>query len=282
MWKTVQIWRYLNIPVSTEHHFRYLSILKSPSQFARRRRTIIEAFLALSIFVTLVFVATGQSLSILSFTLLFFYLGLGFVVMTILAMFITCGAYLSGKIINRLSFIEKWSMYDLISMTPNGGEQGLWLMARIIYQNTRLLKIIHHTLAIASVVIIGLFLSQGWGLDMIRFSLGYIWFAQGVVLGYLIGLWACYLKTDVTNRAVAGIGLFIGTQLFLALTISILMVSTLGNIFIQMRWDNPSLLGWMQFFGIIILIEIWVRVMLRLLAYQTGLPFSAWCSEVGI
>ncbi|MCL4253715.1 MAG: hypothetical protein KJ043_08050 [Anaerolineae bacterium] len=231
---------------------------------------------------TIISIATNESTNIRSIALLFFYLGFGLVVMTILVMLVTCGAYLSGKIINRLSFIERWSMYDLISITPDGGEQGLWLMARIIYQNTRLLKIIHHTLAIASVIIIGLFLSQGWGLDIIRFSLVYIWFAQGVVLGYLIGLWACYLKTDVTNRVVAGIGLFIGIQLILALTISILMVSTLGNIFIQMRWDNPSLLGWIQFFGIILFIEIMVRLMLRLLARQTGLPYSVWCSEVGI
>lgn len=281
MWKTVQIWRYLNIPVSTEHHFRYLSILKSASKLSRKRGIVIRAVLALGIFVTIISIATNESANIRSIALLFFYLGFGLVVMTILVMLVTCGAYLSGKIINRLSLIERWSMYDLISITPDGGEQGLWLMARIIYQNTRLLKIIHQTLAIA-LIIIGLILSQGWGLDIIRFSLLYIWFVQGIVLGYLIGLWACYLKTDVTNRVVAGIGLFIGAQLILALTISIVIVNTLGNIFFQMNWNNPSLLGWIQFFGIILFIEIVVRLMLRLLARQAGLPYSVWRSEVGI
>jgi len=282
MWKTYQVWRQLNIPVSPNHHFRYLSVLKSPSKFARRRRTIIETVVAVVIFVTIVSIATNESTNIMSLTLLFLYLGFGLVMMTILVIIVSCGAYLCGKIINRLSFIEKWGMYDLISMTPDGGEQGLWLMARIIYQHTRLLKIINQTLAIALIVIIGLFLLNGWGLDIIRFSLVYIWFAQGVILGYLIGLWACYLKTDVTNRAVAGIGLFIGAQLLLALIISIVVVNTFGNIFFQMNWNNPSLLGWMQFFGIIILIEIGVRGMLRLLTRQTGLPYSVWCSEVGI
>lgn len=272
----------MNLPVNHNHHFRYLSVLKSPSKFARRRRTIIETVVAVVIFVTIISIATNDSANVRSLGLLFFYLGFGLVVMAILVMLVTCGAYLSEKIINRLSLIENSGMYDLISMTPDGGEQGLWLMAKIIYQHTRLLKIINQTLAIVSVIIIGLFLLNGWGLDIIRFSLVYIWFVQGVVLGYLIGLWACYLKTDVTNRMVASMGLFIGAQLFLALIISIVVVNTFGNIFFQMNWNNPSLLGWIQFFGIIILIEIWVRGILRLIAHQAGIPYSAWRSEVGI
>lgn len=281
MWKTYRIWRHLNSRLSPQHHFRYISILKSPSKFARRRRTIIEAFLALSIFVTLVFVATGQSPNILSFTLLFLYLGFGFIVMMILVMIATCGAYLSGKIINRIGFIENWGLYDLISITPDGGEHGVWVMAKIIYQNTRIVIIIDRVLALASLVIIGLFL-YSWGLDVLRFSLGYIWFVQGVVLGYLIGLWASYLKTDVTNRAVAGMGLFIGTQLLLALIISTLIVNLLQGFFFQMRWDTTSFLGWTQFIAIILFIEIGVRLILRLIAHQAGIPYSDWRSEVGI
>jgi hypothetical protein len=274
MWKTLQIWLSLN--QSLRHHpFHYLSALKTLPRRKRRRNNIQTIFLGMCGVIASWLILTGQVNIIFLVGSILLVGG----IQILLLISATSGAYLAGKIVNRMTLIEKTGMSDLIAITPDGGEKARWVMGRIIYQNMKWLKIAEWLLLIAIIIysLIG-FIN---GNNMLPVIVVYLWFIQQLVMGYVVGILCGSLKTDVTNRVFSGIALTIGIQI----GIGVIMLNFFGGrlywLFFDMRW-NVDLFPWVQLFGFLVLLELIVRVLLRLIARLSGLPYRVWRAEVGV
>lgn len=276
MWKTFQIWFLMNKSLHY-HPFNYLSALK-PSPRRKRKSKAQIIFLGILGVVAYWLILQGGFRALWDMIVL-----LGFVLFAgglqiILIITATSGIFMAGKIVNRISLIEKLGIYDLIAITPNGGEKSRWDMGRIAYQNTRWLKVAEWILFIGSLIFIFITSLQGDNIILSLLALN-LWFIQQLVMGYLVGMLCSSLKTDVTNRVFVSIGLTNGIQIGIAITTVSILGWQLYRLFFRMGWDI-NILPLVQLFGFLVLLEIMVRVLLRLIARLSGLPYHVWRAEV--
>ncbi|HRF95139.1 MAG TPA: hypothetical protein PLZ51_08090, partial [Aggregatilineales bacterium] len=61
-----------------------------------------------------------------------------------------------------------------------------------------------------------------------------------------------------------------------------LLITTLSHLYPVADWSTSLMTRFIQLIGFILLIEIQIKGMLRLLAYQAELPYAVWHSEIGL
>lgn len=274
MWQTFVIWRYITTPLPDLHPFRRLPALK----ITRKRKSVYRANMTMRGIVMLLFVLLSAVGSVafawMCFLGIFIFLG-GF-----LFLFLS-GGYLAVKITNLIGNIQTSGLYDLISITPQGSQNATWSIGRIILTNTKWLKQLHLIsrntlfLIIAMSMLIEI-------TDFIFIPIGiYFCTLQGLVMGYLFGIWSVSLSTDGMNRVISAIGGFLGGQVMLYLA-TLILFGLLGHLYQVTGWATFFTMPILQLGIFSILYEAQVRVMLRVLAHQAELPYSTWRSEIGI
>ncbi|PJF27518.1 MAG: hypothetical protein CUN52_14435, partial [Phototrophicales bacterium] len=273
MCRTYQLWRWLNTPIHASHPFHYLSILKSPPPI-KRKQPQYQQFLmgAIAIFCCWLFI-TGQFNTLAIIISVILYLAVSLVVMILFIIIASCGVYLAGKITNRLNYLQRWGIYDMLCISPSGGEHAIWHMGRLIYLNSRFIIFIRDALTVGTILLVGLFILLGQ-LGAISLIGVYMWFAQGVIMGHLVAIWSFHLRTDGTNRVFAGVSMFIGWQLVLSISALVLVSRALYGVSMRMGWHTSMMVLVVQLIGFGILIEIMVRVMMRLAVHQSGLSYA--------
>ncbi|MCU0481484.1 MAG: hypothetical protein MUE54_09760, partial [Anaerolineae bacterium] len=150
MWKTLKIWFLLN-KSQRYHPLNYLSALK-PSPRRKRKSKAQIIFLGILGVIAYWLILQGGFRALWDMIVL-----LGFILFAgglqiILIITVTSGIFIAGKIVNRISIVEKLGIYDLIAITPDGGEKSRWDMGRITYQNTKWLKVAEWILFIGSLI----------------------------------------------------------------------------------------------------------------------------------
>lgn len=310
MWQTFTIWRLMNAPLPVFNPFRRLLKLKlsrSPSSHWWER---IPKWIPTQLFSCLLGFGLMIAMLWLSLVCIVVVTPLVFVFFGSLPtlMFVSCvimGGYLALKISQALGKIRLSGIYDLIGVTSYGDQLAIWLIGRTIYKDMLWLKDTRIMMTNSIIILIGflilmtilgfistitapinsainfLFLETVLGLAFLMIAV-YLSFVHAMVIGYLMGIWSIHLNTDGFNRIVGVTVGFLGLQLIIYLLAYLLLAIGLPNLYEQMRWNRFFTLGFLQLTGLAIIHDVSVRGMLRLLAYQTGLPYSVWRSEVGI
>lgn len=93
---------------------------------------------------------------------------------------------------------------------------------------------------VGSILLIGLFILLGQ-LGAISLIMVYMWFIQGIIVGYLVAIWSFHLRTDSINRIFAGVSLFIGWQLVLGISALVLVFRKLYELSMRMGWHTSPI-----------------------------------------
>ncbi len=305
MWQTFLIWRLLNTALPVTNQFHKLTLIKPVQKHKRSYHpivSIIGIMMASIGCAWLFFVASLMMLFTTNYFIFLFFLPL--IAVLILAFF---GCHLSVKITNIINKIYHAGIYDLISITPDGNSYASLSIGRDIYQKIRWLKYVHiiikNTAYLIFILLLFVLLSDINRVNANSFPLSYrdlvlkssistivdvtllmiaiyFYFVQGMVIGYLTGLWRNLFSTDTINWELVTIGRFLGIQLVLyIITYGIILVG-LPIIYRQLEWDSFITLSLMQLIGLACIHEIMIRLMMRLLAHQADLPYAVWRSEL--
>ncbi len=313
MWQTFVIWRMMNAQLPVFNPFRKLLKLKldhsklsdAPKWWQRASTWIPTQILGCLIGLGIMFMTVW--LSLLCIVLVTPFVFVFFTSLPAL-MFTGCvvmGGYLSLKISNKLGKVRLSGIYDLIGVTSYGDQQSMWLIGRTVYKDMMWLKDTRIMMTNTILIMIGflmlmtvlgfissiatpatstinfLFLQTILGLAFLLIAV-YLSFVHAMVMGYLVALWSVHIITDNLSRSVSVVASFIGIQLGVYILAYVLLAISLPNVYATMRWESFFTLGFLQVVGLAIIHDVSVRLMLRFLARQTGLPYSDWRSEVGI
>lgn len=313
MWQTFVIWRIMNAPLPVFNPFRKLLKLKldhpklsdAPKWWQRISTwiptQILGCLIGLGVMIMTVWLSLLCIVLVTPFVFVFF--------TSLPAMMFTgcviLGGHLSVKISNKLGKVRLSGIYDLIGVTSYGDQQSMWLIGRTIYKDMIWLKDTRIMMTNTILIIIGfltlmtvlgfissvatpatstinfLFLHTVLGLAFLMIAV-YLSFVHAMVIGYLVALWSVHITTDSLNRSISVVASFIGIQLGLYILAYLVLAVGLPNFYDTMRWDTFFTLGFLQVVGLAIIQDLSVRLMLRFLARQTGIPYSDWRSEVGI
>jgi len=274
MWQTFLLWRYITTPLPDLHPFRRLPALK----IIRKKRSVYRANKTMQGGIILLFIllsALGSAIFVwICFLAILMIFG-GFLFL------FASGGYLAVKITNIIGKVQTSGLYDLISITPQGSQNATWSIGRIILTNTKWVRDFHIISRNTLLLIMGLSMLIEIT-DFIFYPIGiYFCSVQGLVMGYLFGVWSANLSTDGMNKVILAVGGFFGGQMMLYLS-TLILFGLLAYVYQVMGWATFFTMPILELGIFSVLYEAQVRIMLRVMAHQAELPYSVWRSEVGI
>lgn len=313
MWVTFLIWRVMNSQLPVFNPFRKLLKLKltslpsesSPTFLTRMvswlPQQLVGCLTGLAVIILTIWVSLLCIIFITPIVFVFF----GSLPMLMFLVSVSFGGYLAVRITNNLGKIRSAGIYDLIGVSAYGNQRAIWLIGRTVYRDINWLRDTHMMLSNTVYIIIAflilmaifgfisalstpatstinlLFLETISGLGFLTVGI-YFAFVQAMVMGYLMSMWSINLTTDRFNRMIATVGGFLGCQIVVYLIAFVVLVVGLPLFFAMQTWSTFLTLGFAQLFGLVVIHDVSVRLMLRLLARQSELPYSLWRSEIGI